>query len=109
MSQKTIANETGSVSDITYRNIVIDSLAEKTVYGIIVSQSYNGVKGQPTNGVSITNFVLQNVTGTVWKDAVNVYIECGEGSCSDWTWTDVKVTGGKKATNCQNVPQGISC
>ncbi|POS68853.1 polygalacturonase 1 precursor [Diaporthe helianthi] len=106
---KTVANETGSVSDVTYRNIVIDSKKDNADYGIIVSQSYGGVKGQPTNGVPITNFVLQNVTGTVYKGAVNVYIECGEGSCSDWTWTDVKVDGGKKATNCQNVPQGISC
>lgn len=109
MLQKTIANETGSVSDITYRNIQIESTADNADYGIIVSQSYNGVKGQPTNGVSIKNFVLQNVTGTVYKDAVNVYIECGEASCSDWSWTDVNVTGGKKATNCQNVPAGISC
>lgn len=78
-------------------------------YGIIVTQSYNGVEGEPTNGVPITNFVLENVTGTVLSDAVNVYIECGVGSCSDWTWTGVNVTGGKQATNCQNVPAGISC
>lgn len=78
-------------------------------YGIIVTQSYNGVDGQPTTGVPITNFVLNNVTGTVLSDAVNVYIECGKGSCSKWTWTGVSVTGGKKATNCLNVPTGISC
>lgn len=74
-----------------------------------MTQSYNGVKGNPTNGVPIKNFILQNVTGSVNKNALNVYIECGDGSCSDWTWTDVKITGGKNATNCQNVPEGISC
>ncbi|KUI63775.1 putative endopolygalacturonase C [Cytospora mali] len=106
---KTIANTTGSVSNITYRNIAINGPLDNTDYGIIVMQSYNGEDGHPTNGVSITNFVLQNVTGTVYKDAINVYIECGEGSCYDWTWTDVKVTGGQDSTECMNVPEGISC
>ncbi|KAK2614720.1 hypothetical protein N8I77_001525 [Diaporthe amygdali] len=106
---KTISNATGEVSNITYRNIVIDSESDNADYGIIVTQSYNGVKGNPTNGVPIKNFILQNVTGSVNKNALNVYIECGDGSCSDWTWTDVKITGGKNATNCQNVPEGISC
>ncbi|KAK7741795.1 hypothetical protein SLS53_004859 [Cytospora paraplurivora] len=106
---KIIANTTGEVSDITYRNIVIDAPLDNTKYGIIVTQSYNGVDGEPTNGVPITNFNLQNVTGTVYDEAINIYIECGEGSCSDWTWTDVKVTGGQNSTDCLNVPEGISC
>lgn len=107
--QKTIANATGSVSNITYRNIAINSPTDNTDYGIIVTQSYNGDEGSPTNGVPITDFVLQNVTGTVYEDAINVYIECGEDSCYDWTWTDVSVTGGQDATDCLNVPDGISC
>lgn len=75
-----------------------------------MTQSYNGEEGQPTNGVPITNFVLQDITGTVESEALNVYIECGEGSCSDWTWTDVNVTGGKNASStCMNVPDGIWC
>lgn len=82
-------------------------------YGIIVMQSYNGVNGQPTDGVNITDFVMQNVTGTVLPGAVNVYVECGVGTCRDWTWTDVNITGGRNAANstlpCQNVPEGISC
>lgn len=103
---KTVSGATGTVDGITYRNVAMSGGSD---YGIIVMQSYNGVDGEPTNGVSVTNFVLQNVTGTVESDAVNVYVECGTGSCSDWTWTDVHVTGGKKSTACQNVPEGISC
>ncbi|KAH6643445.1 glycoside hydrolase [Truncatella angustata] len=103
---KTISGANGTVDGITYRNIAMSGGDD---YGIIVMQSYNGVDGEPTNGVSITNVVLQNVTGTVQSDAVDIYIKCGQGSCSDWTWTDVSVTGGKKSTACQNVPKGISC
>lgn len=111
---KTIADATGTVEDITYRNIFLDNAgvdADYSDYGIIVTQSYNGDKGSPTNGVSITGFVLQNVTGTVGSDAARIYIECGVGSCSDWSWSDVSVTGGKASSSCQNVPSGgnVSC
>lgn len=103
---KTVSNATGAVDGITYRNFDVSGGDD---YGIVVKQSYNGVDGEPTNGVNITNFVLQNVTGTVLSEAVKIYVECGVGSCRDWTWNDVKITGGKNATNCQNVPAGISC
>lgn len=104
--QKTIAGANGTVSDITYRNI---SMSQGTDYGIIVTQSYNGEDGSPTNGVPITKFVLQNVRGSVNDDAVNIHIECGEGSCLDWTWEDVSVTGGQNSTSCLNVPAGAWC
>jgi polygalacturonase len=67
------------------------------------------VDGQPTNGVPITNFNLSNVTGTVLSSAVNIHIECGTGSCRNWSWSGVSITGGKKSTTCMNVPAGISC
>jgi polygalacturonase len=103
---KTISGANGTVDGITYRNIVMKGGDD---YGILVDQSYNGVDGQPTNGVSITNFALHNVTGTVLSSAVNIHIECGVGSCSDWTWSNVKVTGGKNSSSCLNVPTGITC
>ncbi|KAI1423819.1 glycoside hydrolase family 28 protein [Xylaria sp. FL1777] len=111
---KTISGATGTVEDITYRNIYLDGAgvdADYSDYGVVVTQSYNGVKGSPTNGVVITGFVLQNVTGTVGSDALDVYIECGTGSCSNWSWSGVSVTGGKKSSSCQNVPSGggVSC
>ncbi|KAH8662603.1 glycoside hydrolase [Xylariales sp. PMI_506] len=103
---KTIAGATGSVDGVTYRNV---SFSGSTSYGIIVTQSYSGTAGDPTNGVPITNFVLEDVVGTVESSAVDIYIECGEGSCSDWTWTGVQVTGGKESTSCLNVPEGAFC
>ncbi|KAI8634642.1 glycoside hydrolase family 28 protein [Xylariaceae sp. FL1651] len=111
---KTISNATGTVENITYRNIFIDGAgvdAGYSDYGVIVTQSYNGERGEPTNGVNITDFVLQNVTGTVGREAVNVYVECGQGSCNGWNWSSVNVTGGKKSSRCLNVPtgEGVLC
>ncbi|KAJ6256407.1 Polygalacturonase-3 [Drechslerella dactyloides] len=108
---KTVSGATASVSDITYRNIKINGGTATNIvdYGIIVDQSYGGTKNSPTNGVKINNFVLDNVTGTVPSDAINIQIQCGVGSCTNFKWTNVKVTGGKKSTNCMNVPAGVSC
>ncbi|KAI1824819.1 glycoside hydrolase [Xylaria intraflava] len=111
---KTIAGATGTVEDITYRNIFLDGAdvdADYSDYGVIVTQSYNGDDGSPTNGVTITGFVLQNITGTVGSDAVDIYIECGEGSCENWSWKNVSITGGTESSSCQNVPSGggVSC
>lgn len=107
---KTVTDAVGAVDNILYKNI---TMSGGDRYGIIVMQSYNGVDGEPTNGVSITNFVLQNITGSVLPEAVNVYIECGLGTCRDWSWEGVSITGGQSAENstlhCQNVPEGISC
>ncbi|KAK6544800.1 hypothetical protein TWF694_001482 [Orbilia ellipsospora] len=109
---KTNSGAVASVSDITYRNIKIVGAGGPSSYvdyGIIVDQTYGGTKNVPTNGVLINNFVLTNVTGTVPSDAINVQIQCGVGSCTNFHWTNVKVTGGKTSTNCMNVPAGISC
>jgi polygalacturonase len=103
---KTISGDAGTVSGITYRNIVFSDI---TKYGIVVDQAYNGVANQPTNGVSVTEFILSNVTGTVTSSGTNVYIDCGDGSCSNWQWAGVNVDGGKTSSRCKNVPSGISC
>ena len=65
--------------------------------------------GTPTTGVPITDLTVSGVTGTVASSGTNVYILCGKGSCSGWTWTGNKVTGGKTSTSCENVPSGASC
>ncbi|KAI1116224.1 glycoside hydrolase [Nemania sp. NC0429] len=111
---KTISGASGVVEDVTYRNIFIDGAgvaAGYSDYGVVVTQSYGGDKGKPTNGVAVTGFVLRNVTGSVGSDAARVYIECGVGSCSGWSWSGVSITGGKKSSSCQNVPSGngVSC
>ncbi|TVY71197.1 putative endopolygalacturonase E [Lachnellula suecica] len=122
---KTISGDTGTVNDVTYKDITLSGITD---YGIVVRQDtswcfstatqgvkkgatrkYDGTSGVPTNGIPITNFVLDNVQGTVDSTGTNVYILCGSGSCSDWTWTDVSVTGGKTSTGCTNVPSAASC
>lgn len=103
---KTNSGAVASVSDIFYRDITING---GTDYGIVVDQSYGGTKHDPTNGVTITNFQLSNVKGYVDDSATEILVECGVGSCSNWSWSDVSVTGGIKSTACLNTPSGISC
>nr|UOH22610.1 endo-polygalacturonase precursor [Penicillium oxalicum] len=105
---KTVYQATGSVSGVTFSNIQLSGITE---YGLVVEQDYeNGSPtGTPTTGVPITGLTVTDVTGTVTSSAHEIYILCGSGSCSGWTWSDVKITGGKSSTNCENVPTGASC
>ncbi|OCL11200.1 glycoside hydrolase family 28 protein [Glonium stellatum] len=105
---KTVYDATGSVTGVTYKDITLSGI---TKYGIVIEQDYeNGSPtGTPTTGVPITDLALDNIQGTVESSATDVYILCGSGSCSDWTWTDVDVTGGSVSTKCENVPSGASC
>jgi len=100
---KTVYNATGSVSGVTFKNITMSGI---TNCGIVIEQDYkNGSPtGTPTTGVPITDLQVTNVHGTVSSSATDVYILCGKGSCSDWTWTDVDVSGGKRSSNCSNIP-----
>lgn len=93
---------------MTYKDITLSGISS---YGIVIEQDYeNGSPtGTPTTGVPITDLTIDGVTGTVDSDATNIYILCGSGSCSDWTWTGVSVTGGKTSTKCENIPSGASC
>lgn len=105
---KTIYNAQGSVTGVKYQNIILENISE---YGIIVEQDYENGKptGRPTNGVKIEDITFEKVVGTVDKKGTNIYILCGEGSCSNWTWTGNNITGGRKSTKCENVPNGASC
>lgn len=95
---KTNSGTTGSVSNITYRNITLANISN---YGLDVQQDYlnGGPTGEPTNGVNVTGLVFEDVTGTVQSDAYNYYILCGDGSCSDFTFTNVNITGGLESCN----------
>ncbi|KAL6412493.1 putative extracellular polygalacturonase [Ilyonectria robusta] len=100
---KTKSGETGSVSDVTYKDIELSSIAN---YGIIVDQAYDG--DEATNGITISGFTLDGIAGTVDSDAdYAIYINCGSDSCTDWTWTDVSVTGADDS--CSNQPSSITC
>ncbi|CDM27702.1 CAZyme family GH28 [Penicillium roqueforti] len=105
---KTVYKATGAVSGVTFSNI---KLSEISSYGIVIEQDYeNGSPtGTPTTGVPITDLTVEKVTGTVKSSATDVYILCGSGSCSDWTWSGNSVTGGKTSSKCENVPSGASC
>ena len=104
---KTIYGDTGSVSEVTYHEI---AFSDATDYGIVIEQNYDDTSKTPTTGVPITDFVLENIIGTCEDDdCTEIYIACGDGSCSDWTWSGVSVTGGKVSDDCLNVPSGISC
>lgn len=95
---KTNSGTTGSVSNITYRNITMSNISK---YGLDVQQDYlnGGPTGVPTNGVNISSIVFEDVTGTVQSDAYNYYILCGDGSCSDFTFTNVNISGGNQTCN----------
>lgn len=103
---KTIYGDTGSVSEVTYKEI---TLSDITDYGIVVEQNYDDTSKSPTDGITIEDFVLDNVQGSVESSGTNIYIVCGSDSCTDWTWTDVDVSGGKTSSDCENVPDDISC
>lgn len=105
---KTVSGETGLVNKVTYSNI---SMSGITKYGIDIQQDYKngGPTGTPTNGVKVTNINLNGVQGSVTSDATPIYLLCGSGSCSDWSWTNVWITGGKPSTKCANVPAPLHC
>jgi len=102
---KTVSGATGSVSGITYKDITLSNIAK---YGIVIQQDYlNGSPtGKPTTGVPITGLTLSNIKGSVASSGTNVYILCGSGSCSNWKWSSIAVTGGKTSSACTNIPSG---
>ncbi|XP_018562871.1 polygalacturonase-like [Anoplophora glabripennis] len=103
---KTKYGQTGSVSDITYQNIVLKNIHN---YGIIMQGDYGSKEGVPTGGVPISHLTLKNISGTVDKTGVNIYILVA--NASDWHWSDINVTGGEKKMECQGIPAGtrVSC
>lgn len=79
----------------------------------MIEQNYNGgdLKGDPTSGVPITGLTVSDITGTnsVASSGYNIVIVCGSSGCSNWTWSNVSVTGGKKYGSCAAVPSPASC
>lgn len=103
-------NTTGKISDITYEDITLDNIAK---YGVLIEQNYDGgdLHGDPTSDLPITDVTVNGLhgDGAVASKGHNLAIVCGSSGCSDWTWTDVKVSGGKTYDSCQNVPSVASC
>lgn len=105
---KAVSGATGTISGVTYSGIKLSNISK---YGIVIEQDYeNGSPtGTPTTGVPITGLTISDVTGSVTSSANPVYILCGSGACSNWKWSGVSITGGKKSTSCENVPSPASC
>ncbi|KAJ5227642.1 extracellular polygalacturonase [Penicillium citrinum] len=105
---KAISDATGSISEVTFSDITLSGITD---YGVVIEQDYeNGSPtGTPTDGVPITDLTVDGITGSLEDDAEQIYILCAEDSCSDWTWGDVSLTGGKTSDDCENVPSGASC
>ncbi|KAF7717782.1 Polygalacturonase [Penicillium ucsense] len=80
-----------------------DAVAKNQDDGLAINSGENiyftGSACSGGHGLSIGS----DVTGTVDSRAHDIYLRCGSGSCSKWTWSDVKITGGKSSTNCKNV------
>ncbi|TGO38492.1 hypothetical protein BHYA_0073g00010 [Botrytis hyacinthi] len=96
---KSNSDTTGTIENVTYSNIKMSNISK---YGIDVQQDYlnGGPTGKPTNGVTISGITFSSVTGTATDDAYNYYILCGSDSCSDFTFTDVAISGGGKTSTC---------
>nr|AMD09884.1 endopolygalacturonase [Mesosa myops] len=107
---KTVYEATGSVSNVTYKDITLKNINK---FGIVIEGDYNintgGTTGVATGGVPIKHFTLENVTGTVKKSGVNIYILVK--NASDWHWQGINVTGGEKTKKCDGIPEGsgITC
>lgn len=105
---KTVSGATGLVNNVTYANINLSGISK---YGIDIQQDYlnGGPTGSPTNGVKVTNIIINGVKGSVNSGATRVYLLCGQGSCSNWKWSGVSISGGQSSTKCTNVPSPATC
>lgn len=78
-------------------------------YAIDVQQDYeNGSPtGEPGSSVTISGVTFEDITGTTTgDDAYKYYVLCGDGSCTDFTWTNIDITGGGEES-CS--PSGDIC
>ncbi|KAJ7673373.1 glycosyl hydrolases family 28-domain-containing protein [Mycena rosella] len=91
---KTNSGTTGTVTNIEWSNIQVSNIS---TYGIDIQQDYlnGGPTGTPTNGVIINGITMSNITGTATSSAQNYFILCGSGSCSNFDFVNVAITGGK--------------
>ncbi|KAH0347195.1 glycoside hydrolase, partial [Aureobasidium melanogenum] len=101
---KTNSGTTGYIANIEYHNIQVSNIS---IYGIDIQQDYlnGGPTGEPTNGVIIKNITVSNISGIAQTKAKNYYILCGDGSCSDFTFNNIHITGGTNSS-CNVKPIG---
>ena len=102
---KTDYNATGSVVNVTYRNIMLSNIKS---YGIDIEQDYEngGPTGTPSNGVLVANIRFENIKGWVVPQAMDYYVLCGDGSCQDFKFQDVDIWGGNLTSSCNYPADG---
>ncbi|KAI9642836.1 hypothetical protein NHQ30_008570 [Ciborinia camelliae] len=97
---KSNAGTTGTINTVLFKNIKMSNIK---YYGIGVQQDYlnGGPTGRPTNGVKISGVTFEGVTGTTkGSSAYDHYILCGSGSCTNFQFNDVKISGGGRSSKC---------
>ncbi|XP_060535274.1 polygalacturonase-like [Cylas formicarius] len=99
----------GYIKDVTYKNI---KLSDITHYGINVQEDYKdgSSTGSAKGNIPITKLNMNSITGSMTgSSGMDVYILCGSGGCSDWTWSGVSISGNKKSDSCNFSPSGYTC
>ncbi|KAJ8940646.1 hypothetical protein NQ318_012729 [Aromia moschata] len=99
----------GSVKSVTYSNIKMSGI---TYYAINVQEDYeNGSSsGTPKGNIPITGLTIKGITATMTgSHSVPVYILCGTGGCSSWSWSSISISGNEKSSSCNYTPSGYSC
>lgn len=96
---KTDLGATGSVVNATWSNITLSNI--KSI-GIDIQQDYenSGSTGTPSNGVRVAGITFKDISGWVTPKGKNYYILCGDGSCTDFTFENVKLQGGNATSSC---------
>ncbi|KAF7287243.1 hypothetical protein GWI33_002062 [Rhynchophorus ferrugineus] len=94
----------GHIYNVFYKNITFSDVFKA---GISIQQNYP--QGDVRGNVPITNLTLVDVQGSVLAETVPISVLCAEDACSDWSWTNVRVTGTDFSNECLNVPDGIDC
>ncbi|GAA6036195.1 hypothetical protein JCM8097_006828 [Rhodosporidiobolus ruineniae] len=88
-----------SVTDITYSG---NTVTGATKYGVVIQQDYtnSGATGKATKGVPIKGVHFTGTTNSVavGSKAKEIYILCASGSCSDFDFSALKVSGGSKGS-----------
>ncbi|XP_066152562.1 uncharacterized protein [Euwallacea fornicatus] len=101
----------GLLRNITFENINFEG---PTNYGINIEENYMDLSPNSTlssnakTNTLILDLKLINIIGSVELTAVPIHILCVEDGCSEWTFTNVLVTG-EKSNECNFEPEGFKC
>ncbi|KAJ8936682.1 hypothetical protein NQ318_023149, partial [Aromia moschata] len=99
----------GSITGLTYQNIQMSGIS---YYAINVEEDYegSGPTGNPKGNIPITGLKISGITATMTGEhSTPVYILCGDGGCSDWSWSSISIQGNQQSSSCNFTPSGFSC